>query len=80
MKPTNVDLALRALDLDMKVLLVGPLEGVPSFLYVRATVVSLDSLGEVMELVTRPSGCILADPDNRLDPAFRDKLVCIPTE
>lgn len=80
MNTENATLALDLLDRDMKVLLVGPIEGLPSFLYVRATVVGLDNLGEVVDLITRPSGCLLADPDDCLDPAFRDKLICIFTE
>lgn len=76
----NAQLANTALDLfnrDMKVLLVGPVEGLPSFLYMRATVVAEDNWADVAELITRPSGCILVDPERRLDSAIMDKLICI---
>lgn len=80
MNTQHADLALDLLNRDMKVLLLGPIEGLPSFLHVRATVVGPDNLGEVMELLARPSGCILADPNGRLDAAIIDKLIVISTK
>ncbi len=61
------------------VLLVGPTKDLPLGLLYELVRVNKDNVYDVAENIRR-GGCLLSDPENRLDSALKDKLICIPTD